>query len=185
MILIVGLGNPGKRYERSRHNLGFLVVDRLAERLQAPPWKVQARAEALVTRGVHGGRGFLLAKPQTFMNNSGRAVASLLHYYEIALADCLVIVDDLELEPGRIRQRNEGSDGGHRGLRSIIGALGSQGFKRIRLGIGRPSSRQTVTAFVLGRSREEGEAMDRAVALATDRVMDYLETGTFDNWSSS
>jgi peptidyl-tRNA hydrolase, PTH1 family len=182
MVLIVGLGNPGKEYERSRHNLGFQVLDRLAARLRAPAWKRQH--DALVTRGSHQGRSYLLAKPQTYMNLSGRAVQALLHYYRIALADCLVIVDDLDLEPGRIRQRDEGSDGGHRGLRSIIQMVGSQAFKRIRIGIGRPPDKEHVVSYVLG-SGPGDEALSAAMEQAAELAMTFVETGRFENWSST
>jgi peptidyl-tRNA hydrolase, PTH1 family len=181
MLLIVGLGNPGKEYETSRHNLGFQVVDRLAAILRAPAWKRQH--DALVTRGSQQGRAWLLAKPQTYMNHSGRAVQALLHYYRIALADCLVVVDDLDLEPGKIRMRAEGSDGGHRGLRSIIQMVGSPAFKRIRIGIGRPPDKGNVVSYVLGGGAHDetlGAAVEQAVRLAQT----YLETGRFENWSS-
>lgn len=182
MVLIVGLGNPGKEYEGSRHNLGFRVVDRLAAMLRAPAWKRQH--EALVTRGSSQGRAYLLAKPQTYMNDSGRAVQALLHYYRIALSDCLVIVDDLDLEPGKIRQREQGSDGGHRGLRSIVGSVGSRDFKRIRIGIGRPPDKANVVSYVLGGGRDV-ETLDAAVEEAAQRALAYLETGRFENWSST
>lgn len=181
MVLIVGLGNPGKEYERSRHNLGFQVVDRLAASLRTPAWKRQH--DALIARGSHQGCAYLLAKPQTYMNHSGRAVQALLHYYRIALADCLVIVDDLDLEPGRIRQRADGSDGGHRGLRSIIEALGSQSFKRIRIGIGRPQDKANVVSYVLGGG-PDGEALEAAVEQSARLALAFLETGQFENWSS-
>ncbi len=181
MLLIVGLGNPGKEYEGSRHNLGFQVVDRLAAALRAGAWKRQH--DALVTRGSHQGRAYLLAKPQTFMNHSGRAVQALLHYYRIPLADCLVIVDDLDLEPGRIRMRGEGSAGGHRGLRSIIDSVGSQAFKRVRIGIGRPPDKANIVSYVLGGERD-AEGLDEAMEQAARLALDYLETGKFENWSS-
>ena len=180
MVLIVGLGNPGKEYEGSRHNLGFQVVERLAAIVQAPPWKRQH--DALVSRGSYQGQAYLLAKPQTYMNNSGRAVQALLHYYRVPLDECLVIVDDLDLEPGRIRQRIGGSDGGHRGLRSIIESVGSHGFKRIRIGIGRPPDKDNVVSYVLGGKRDE--SLETALDEATQLALSYLETGRFENWSS-
>lgn len=182
MLLIVGLGNPGQEYASSRHNLGFQVVDRLAERLGERGWKRQHDAEVL--RGHCQGRAYLLAKPQTFMNHSGRAVQALLHYYRIELADCLVVVDDLDLEPGKIRLRESGSDGGHRGLRSIIQSVGSQAFKRMRIGIGRPpgAGRGNVVSYVLGGKPDE--ALTEAVEEGARLALEYLETGRFENWSS-
>lgn len=183
MVLVVGLGNPGKEYESSRHNLGFRVVERLAELVGAEGWKRQH--EALVVRGRHAGRPYLLAKPQTYMNHSGQAVQALLHYYRIELADCLVVVDDLDLEPGKIRQRSSGSDGGHRGLRSIIEQVGSQAFKRIRIGIGRPpgAARGNVVSYVLGGGKDE--MLDEAVETAARQALAFVETGQFENWSAS
>ena len=183
MVLIVGLGNPGKEYARSRHNLGFQVVDRLAALLQAPPWKRQH--DGLVTRGTHGGRAYLLAKPQTYMNASGRAVQGLLHYYRIPLEECCVVVDDLDLAPGKIRQRVAGSDGGHRGLRSIIAMVGSEAFKRIRIGIGRPPDKRSVVSYVLGGGMDDDAVLADAVERAAQLALDFVETGRFENWSSS
>jgi PTH1 family peptidyl-tRNA hydrolase len=182
MRLIVGLGNPGKEYEGSRHNLGFQVLDRMAARLGAPAWKRQH--EALVARGTHQGQAYLLAKPQTYMNNSGRAVQALLHYYRVPLSECLVIVDDLDLPPGRIRQRTEGSDGGHLGLRSIIEMVGSQAFKRVRIGIGRPEGPRSVVSHVLGGPAAE-EELTSSVEEAARLALAYLESGQFENWSTS
>ena len=182
MLLIVGRGNRGKESEGSRHNLGFRVVDRLAAMLRAPAWKLQL--DALVTRGSHQGRAYLLAKPQTYMNHSGRAVQALLHYYRIALADCLVIVDDLDLEPGKTRMRAEGSDGGHRGLRSIIQMVCSPAFKRIRIGIGRPPDKDNVVSYVLGGGPGD-EALAAGVEQAMQLALTFLETGRFENWSST
>ncbi len=181
MVVIVGLGNPGQEYAGSRHNLGFDVVERLAALLAAPPWKRQH--DALIARGRWGTRQYLLAKPQTYMNNSGRAVQALLHYYRVPLEDCLVIVDDLDLAPGKLRLRSEGSDGGHRGLRSIIEQMGSRQFKRIRIGIGRPRG-GNVVSFVLGRGGEEAELFNEAVEQAARQALAFVETGAFENWSS-
>lgn len=193
MILIVGLGNPGRKYEKSRHNLGFRVVDKMAESLRAPSWKAHSSkgpGESQICKGSHQGKPYLLAKPQTYMNESGQAVQSLLAYYKIPLEDVLVIVDDLDLDPGKIRQRNEGSDGGHRGLRSIIGAVCTIQFKRMRIGVGRPKSedgrkiRANIVSFVLGRNKEEDELLENAVRDASRLAIRFLETGAFENWSS-
>lgn len=182
MIVVVGLGNPGEKYEASRHNLGFQVVDRLAGRLSAPRFKGQF--DALVSRGEEAGRAYCLVKPQTFMNASGDAVQPLLAFYKVPLEDCLVITDDLDLPVGKLRMRVSGSDGGHRGLRSIIDRMGSQGFKRIRIGIGRPPAGRTVIGHVLSGSKEEQEQLDAAMELAADKVLEFLRTGKFENWSS-
>jgi peptidyl-tRNA hydrolase, PTH1 family len=182
MIVVIGLGNPGEKYEASRHNLGFQVVDKLAGKLGAPRFKEQF--EALVARGDEAGQAFCLCKPQTFMNLSGQAVAALTRFYKVPLADCVVVTDDLDLPLGKLRLRDRGSDGGHRGLRSIIECLGSQEFKRIRIGIGRPPEGRTVLNHVLGGSKEEQAKLDEAIDVAADRALAFIRTGKFENWSS-
>lgn len=182
MRVVAGLGNPGKRYEGSRHNLGFQVVDRVAARLGLADWKTQFKAQVL--RGQGPGGAFLLIKPQTYMNLSGEAVGEVVRFYKVPLEDCVAIVDDLDLAPGKIRTRESGSDGGHRGLRSIITHVGGNGFKRIRIGIGRPPEGQSVVGHVLSASKEEAEQLERAVEDAAELTIRFLETGVFENWSS-
>ncbi|MBI4081950.1 MAG: aminoacyl-tRNA hydrolase [Candidatus Lambdaproteobacteria bacterium] len=182
MILVVGLGNPGREYERSRHNLGFMVLDRLAQRYGVESWS--RKANALVARGMAGGKAFLLAKPQTYMNLSGRAVAALLGFYKIDPAECLVVVDDLDLPLGKVRARSQGSDGGHKGLRSIIETLGTSAFKRIRIGIGRPKPGGSVLAHVLGASADEEAQLAEAVELAATVAARYIDSAAFEDWSS-
>jgi peptidyl-tRNA hydrolase, PTH1 family len=182
MIVVVGLGNPGEKYEASRHNLGFQVVDRLAQRMKAPRFKSQF--DALVSRGEAEGRAYCLVKPQTFMNLSGEAVQALTAFYKVPLEACLVVTDDLDLPVGKLRQRVSGSDGGHRGLRSIIERMGGLGFKRIRIGIGRPPEGRTVVGHVLSGNKEEQAQLDAAIELAADKVLEFLRTGKFENWSS-
>jgi PTH1 family peptidyl-tRNA hydrolase len=187
MRVVVGLGNPGRQYESTRHNLGFRVADRLAGRLGWAKWKRQF--EALVARGDAGGAPAAVMKPQTFMNNSGEAVDALLRFYKVAPEDCLVVVDDLDLPLAKIRLRVSGSDGGHRGLRSVIEHAGGPGIKRLRIGIGRPpreheEQERAVLSHVLSGSREEEAELDKAVEQAADLALRYLETGEFENWSS-
>ena len=141
-MLICGLGNPGRRYEGTRHNIGFAVVDALAEQLQATSWR--SEQQALTARATANDTHVLLAKPQTFMNNSGAAVRALLRYHQLPLDALLVISDDLDIPFGRLRLRGAGSAGGHNGLRSIIDALGSDQFSRLRIGIGRPEQGATI-----------------------------------------
>jgi len=184
MKLVVGLGNPGREYEQSRHNIGFVVVERLAQQLGAAPWKKQG--QALVAKGEVQGQSVLLAQPQTFMNLSGQAVSALMQYYKLTLNDLLVIVDDLELAPGRLRARDKGSHGGHNGLRDIQNHLGTTEYKRIRVGIGRPQSQQNnIVAHVLGKILPaEAQALESALDEASRLAMEFISTGRFSNWSS-
>src|SRR5687767_5663461 len=138
MKIVVGLGNPGKQYEHTRHNVGWMVLDRLAERAG---WVGHARARdaAATVYGRYNGLDLMLVKPTTYMNLSGVAVRKVLARERAPLGDLLVVVDDFALPLGRLRLREQGSAGGHNGLRSIIGEMGSQSFARLRVGIGEPS----------------------------------------------
>jgi peptidyl-tRNA hydrolase, PTH1 family len=146
--LLVGLGNPGPNYAQTRHNLGFMVADRLAARLGSN-FKVHKRSGAEIVTGRLGGRPVVLAKPRCYMNESGRQVGPLAKFYSVPPADIVVIHDDLDLEFGRIRFKIGGGEGGHNGLRSVAAALGTKDFQRVRIGIGRPPGRKDPAAFVL------------------------------------
>lgn len=168
MKLIVGLGNPGMKYAVTRHNVGFFVIDQLQEE-----WGISLKHhhkwDAEIGDGHVNGEKVTLCKPQTYMNRSGLAVRPVVDYFHIALEEIVVIYDDLDLSPGHIRLRMKGSAGGHNGMRSIIQHLGTDEFKRIRIGIGRPVPPLTVTDYVLAPFREDEEekvagALDRAVA---------------------
>ncbi|WP_156686564.1 aminoacyl-tRNA hydrolase [Mycobacterium sp. Marseille-P9652] len=147
-LLVVGLGNPGDRYARTRHNLGFMVADLLAARLGAT-FKAHKKSGAEVVTGRLAGHAVVLAKPRCYMNESGRQVGPLAKFYSVAPGDLIVIHDDLDLDFGRIRLKTGGGEGGHNGLRSIVAALGSKEFQRVRIGIGRPPGRKDPAAFVL------------------------------------
>ena len=147
-LLVVGLGNPGDNYARTRHNLGFMVADLLAARLGSK-FKAHKRSGAEVVSGRLAGHSVLLAKPRSFMNESGRQVGPLAKFYSVAPADIIVIHDDLDLEFGRIRLKIGGGEGGHNGLRSVVAALGTNEFQRVRIGVGRPPGRKEPAAFVL------------------------------------
>ncbi len=165
MHLIVGLGNPGLKYRETRHNLGFRCVDLMAEKWSIPI--KERRAKAVLGQGVHAGREVALAKPRNFMNNSGECVAYMLARFAADLDQIMVVYDDMELPLGRLRIRRSGSDGGHRGVQSIISALGNAGFPRMRLGIGSPAEGQDPIDFVLGRfSEEESEVVSPTVEAA-------------------
>jgi len=170
-FLVVGLGNPGPRYTETRHNLGFWVVDRLA-REEGLAWKQQGRAFT-----ARWGSGWLM-KPTTFMNASGEAVAPFVRYYKIEPERLLVVHDDLDLPLGRIRLRRGGSAGGQKGVRSIIERLGTDGFDRLRLGIGRPSAGRDAADWVLSKfSPEERPLADRVAAAAVEAVRVWRDQG--------
>ncbi|BBZ30076.1 peptidyl-tRNA hydrolase [Mycolicibacterium madagascariense] len=147
-LLVVGLGNPGPRYETTRHNVGFLVADVLADRLGSD-FKVHKKSGALLTTGRLGGRSVVLAKPRVFMNESGRQVGPLAKFHSVAPADVITIHDELDIDFGRIRLKLGGGEGGHNGLRSVASALGTRDFQRVRVGIGRPPGRKDPATFVL------------------------------------
>lgn len=185
MNVAVGLGNPGKEYAATRHNIGFQVIDRLAELLQVTSW--ENKFDAHVARGSVDGRRFMLVKPQTYMNKSGWAIRAAMQFYKIPIGQLLVIVDDLDLEVGKVRAREAGSDGGHRGLRSIVECMGSKEFKRVRLGVGRPQPGESVIARVLNRARIPGEnkKLAEAVEEAAKLAIGFISNGEFENWTSA
>ena len=174
--LIAGLGNPGSRYERTRHNLGFMVIERLRQRWAAGPEK-QAFDGLLSTAERPGGR-VLLLRPMTFMNCSGGPIAQALRFYKVPREKLLVAVDDLALDPGRIRLRPSGSAGGHNGLKDIIARLGSDQFCRLRLGIGAAPAFMDAADYVLARMDEAAAAdANAAVDLAVRAVEDWIARG--------
>ena len=170
MKLVVGLGNPGSKYDGTRHNVGFAAVDLLARRHGAS-WESAPRGiEALVARWRAG--DVVLAKPLTYMNLSGTAVVGLLQFYKIEVPDMLVVVDEVQLETGRIRVRPEGSAGGHNGLKSVIASLGTLAFPRMRIGVGRGDDRRDLADHVLARF----ESTERdVIAESIERAADAAE----------
>jgi PTH1 family peptidyl-tRNA hydrolase len=147
-LLVVGLGNPGETYARTRHNLGFMVADLLAARLGSK-FKAHKRSGAEVITGRLAGRSVVLAKPRCYMNESGRQVGPLAKFYSVPPADIIVVHDELDLDFGRIRLKLGGGEGGHNGVRSVAAGLGTTDFQRVRIGIGRPPGRKDPAAFVL------------------------------------
>jgi PTH1 family peptidyl-tRNA hydrolase len=145
--LIVGLGNPGKEYEMTRHNLGFLVIDRLT--LETGTTQKQRKFNAILTRGRMGGEQVILMKPLTYMNLSGGAVKKASEYFHLPLQDLIVVHDDLDLDFGRFKIKKVGGDAGHKGIRSIIDHVGDDSFVRVRIGIGRPEKGGDVVDYVL------------------------------------
>jgi PTH1 family peptidyl-tRNA hydrolase len=147
MRLLVGLGNPGEKYARNRHNIGFMAVDRIAEDHGFSPWR--RKFHGLVSEGRLGGEKVILLKPETYMNLSGQAVSEAMHYYKLTPEDVIVFHDELDLAPGRCRCKTGGGHAGHNGLRSIHAHIGD-GYHRVRIGIGHPGHKDRVTAHVLG-----------------------------------
>ena len=177
MKLVVGLGNPGSEYRDTRHNVGFLVADELAHRWRVPDaWR--EKFAALHIRTTVGDEAVIVAKPLTFMNLSGQAVAGLAAFYKIDPVDVLVVTDDVALPLGRLRARPEGGAGGHNGLKSIIQHLGTQAFPRVRVGVGRGDDRRDLADYVLGRFEAgERETVSAAVLRAADATEKFLSDG--------
>ncbi len=174
MKCIVGLGNPGKKFEQTRHNIGFMIIDELARRHQIKLKK--KKFNGLYALESINGEKVVLLEPQTYMNLSGESIRPLVEYYEIDLSDIVVIYDELDLPQGKIRLREKGGHGGHNGIRSIIDHLGTKEFKRIRVGIGRPSTPMPVPDYVLGAfSKQEQQTMDQVVEKAADACEAWLE----------
>lgn len=175
--LIVGLGNPGAEYARTRHNAGFLVVEELARRGSAG-WNFEKKFDARLAKRDFGEHKVLLAEPQTFMNASGGAVGALLNFYRVPVSQLLVIVDDADLPFGEIRLRPKGSSGGHHGLESIEQHVGAQDFARLRVGIGRKDGQREITNYVLGKfSAEESKLLEKVLQRAVDQAECWVAEG--------
>ncbi|RKG99999.1 aminoacyl-tRNA hydrolase [Corallococcus sp. CA053C] len=182
MKLICGLGNPGREYERHRHNIGFMVVDALLARARAE--LTQDKFQARVGQGTLGGERILFVEPQTFMNLSGRAVAEAARFYKVAVQDVLVIHDELDLPFGRLQLKAGGGAGGHNGLKSMVSCLGEDAFIRVRVGIGKPegpNAKERVAGYVLsnfddGERRQLEELISRAADMTESWVRDGLAT---------
>ncbi len=178
MRLIVGLGNPGREYRETRHNVGFMVVDEIARRhhltLAMGPSQVP---DAMIAKKF-GTDGTLVAKPLTFMNNSGDVVSALARYYDISIGDLLVVVDEVALPFGRLRARARGSAGGHNGLKSVIARLGTMEFARLRLGVGRGDARRDLADHVLSKFEpEERPVLEEFIARAADAAEMFAAAG--------
>jgi peptidyl-tRNA hydrolase, PTH1 family len=174
MKCIVGLGNPGKKYQTTRHNIGFMVIEELLNRhhwqLNKDKFKGKFALENL------NGEKIVLLEPQTYMNLSGESLRPIMDYYNIELEDVLIIYDDLDLPPGKIRLRQKGGHGGHNGIRSIIDHVGTKDFKRIRIGVGRPTSPLPVVDYVLGSFyKEEQELVRQSIEKAADACERWME----------
>ena len=176
--LIVGLGNPGREYEKTRHNTGFRAMDILAEKLNAKVDRL--KFQGLYTQVNYGGKKLFLLKPQTYMNLSGRSVLQLSAYFGIPPQRIIVMFDDISLEPGRLRVRAEGSAGGHNGIKSIIASLGTDVFPRVKVGVGdKPHPDYDLADWVLSAiAKEDQEAFGTALHHAAEAVLCIVENGT-------
>jgi PTH1 family peptidyl-tRNA hydrolase len=177
-FLIIGLGNPGREYRNNRHNVGFMVLDRLAGKLDVAFSRLESKA--LVTKTVYEGQRLILAKPQTFMNDSGKSVSSLARYYKVPLNHILIAFDDVDLPFETLRIRPGGGSGGQKGMKSIIESLGTDDFARLRVGIGRPPGQMDAAAYVLQDFPTSEAAfltyiLDRAVEAVLEFVLFGLE----------
>lgn len=173
MKLVVGLGNPGKEYDNTRHNCGFMVIDEIAKELSIEV--NQSKAKGLYSKTKYKGEDVVLLKPQTYMNLSGESIRQCMDFFKIDIEDVIIIYDDLDMPTGKLRLRNSGSAGGHNGIKSTIQHLGSQNFKRIRVGIDRHPYIKVVD-YVLGRfTAEEQEAIIKGITLAKEAVLLFIE----------
>lgn len=176
MYIIVGLGNPGTEYKGTRHNMGFMVLDKLAEKYNIT---VDSRKhKGLIGKGMIGSQKVVLVKPQTFMNASGECIRQVQDFYKVSNEEILVIYDDISLEPGQLRIRKKGSAGGHNGIKNIILHLGTQEFPRIRVGVGEKPAKMDLVDYVLGHFQgEDKEKIEEGIELAVDAVKILLEDG--------
>ena len=176
MVLIIGLGNPGKDYEFTRHNIGFKIIDKFAESLEKK--SCYRKFNSTVTESSYDGKKLILLKPQTYMNSSGTAVAMCYNFLRKQINSMLVIHDDIDIEFGEIRLKTGGGTGGHKGLESIADKLVSYDFDRLRFGVGRPPGRQDAADYVLDKfSKNEREEVEIGVQMSTDIIRDYLTEG--------
>ncbi len=177
LYLIAGLGNPGGDYARTRHNVGFMVLEGVAKRWRAG-WTYEKKFDARLARADKADRTALLCEPQTYMNSSGEAVGAVAEFYRIPLDRLLIVLDDADLPLGQLRLRPGGSSGGHHGLESIEQHLGTREYARLRVGIGRQSGESEITSYVLGRfSSTETPLLDKVLTAASDQVECWLESG--------
>lgn len=176
--IIVGLGNPGAEYARTRHNAGFLVVEELTRRWKLE-WQSERKFAALLARRPDfSGKNVVLCKPQSYMNNSGEAVAPVAAFYRVAPGQVMVVVDDADLPLGNLRLRPEGSPGGHHGLESVEQHLGTRQYPRLRVGIGRQDAARQISGYVLGKfAPEEQAVVARVISRAADQLECWLDNG--------
>jgi PTH1 family peptidyl-tRNA hydrolase len=173
-FLIAGLGNPGRQYQSNRHNIGFMLLNLIADRLDTSFSRLESKA--LVTKAKYNSHDLILAKPQTYMNLSGQSIASLVNFYKIPLENLLVAYDEVDLPFGRIRIRPSGGSAGHKGIASIIERLGTQDFPRMRLGVGRPPGTKGAASYVLKNfSGEDAEFLPHVLDRAAEAIFTFVD----------
>jgi peptidyl-tRNA hydrolase, PTH1 family len=178
IFLIVGLGNPGAEYANTRHNAGFLLVEKLAAKWKCD-WSNEKKFRARIAKTARNGKRICLCEPQTFMNLSGETVGALKNFYQLPLAQLLIVADDADLPLGTIRLRASGSSGGHHGLESVEQHVASREFARLKIGIGRKDNAREITNYVLGRfDAAENELLQKVLERASGQVETWLEAGT-------
>lgn len=176
LFVIAGLGNPGKDYEKTKHNIGFSTVDKIAEKLSVNMNKIKFKGLLRETR--IGQNRLILLKPQTFMNNSGESIRMCLDFYKVDVKNLIVIVDDIDINFGQLKIKKEGSAGTHNGLKSIVNHLSSKGFPRIKVGIGQKKEGEDLANFVLSNfSSNDAKHIDKATDAARDAAIDIVEKG--------
>ena len=175
MKIIAGLGNPGLQYAKTKHNVGFMLLDALAQHLGASPWK--EAFTSLISEVRIDGEKIFLVKPQTYMNLSGESVQSVFQFYKVDMDHLIVVYDDIDLDIGKLRIRKKGSAGSHNGMKSIIKCLGSQDFPRVRVGVSRPDPNRDLADFVLSRvSKDQAEDMKSGLEKAVKTVEEIIRT---------
>lgn len=176
MIAIIGLGNPGSKYKNTRHNIGFRVIDRLAEKLKVSVTKIKFKS--VYGETTYKGEKVLLMKPQTYMNESGQAVREMISFYKLEAKDILVVFDDIDIGFSEVKIRKQGSAGTHNGMRSIIYHIQRDDFPRIKIGIGKRHPRQDLADFVLSEfSKDEQKDVEIAIEDAADAILTFLDSG--------
>ena len=177
LYLIVGLGNPGAEYARTRHNAGFLLVEQVASKWRTE-WAIEKKFQSRLARAERDGRRLVLCEPQTFMNASGEAVGAVKDYFRVTAERLLVVVDDADLPLGELRLRGSGSSGGHHGLESVEAHLATREYPRLRIGIGRRDGAREITGYVLGQfSAADAELLEKVLARASEQVECWLACG--------
>ena len=178
MKVIIGLGNPGNKYFETRHNIGFMVVDELAEQCQFS-WSMNKKFQAQTAEGMIAGEKVILVKPMTYMNESGQSVRALTDYYQINNDEMMIVYDDLDLKVGKLRLRQTGSAGGHNGIKSIIAHLNSKDFPRAKVGIDRPKNKTVVQHVLSTFNKEEYPIIKEAVNQTVKAIEFWIETSDF------